>query len=295
MLRSSALFAAAGLAALGCATEARAPAKVVLPEPEARERPGPTDARAPDLETARDSREQRMLEGDRAFAARGDGKQPIEAAIAAWESAERLGPGADVEVRLARAEHFLAQIARRGEREAHYGRGADHALAAMRALGVEGAEGCADRAGAEAAAALYWRAENLEGRAREAGLVAGARDRRLALCLCRRAAQVAPDYFHAGPLRLLGKLLAATPILAGGSLEQSRRAFEQAIEKSPSFAPTRVEFARTWAVKAQDRKLFERSLDAAMAQSKDPPEVGPENALARERARALKLRMAELF
>jgi hypothetical protein len=206
-----------------------------------------------------------------------------------------ISAGADAENRMARAEHFLGQTAGRSAREPHFSRGAEHALSALRWLGVEDAQGCAPAASAAAGAALYWRAENLEGRAREAGLVAGARDRRLALCLARRAAQVAPDYFYAGPLRLLGKLLAATPVLAGGSLEQSRKAFERAIEKNPAFAPTRVEFAQTWAVKAQDRKLFEAALDAAMAQTIDPPEAGPENALARERARALKLRVAELF
>ncbi len=236
-----------------------------------------------------------VQEGDRAFANRGSGPQAVEAAIESWQSAAGLAADPEVELRLARAEHYLAQVAGREHREAHFARGAEHALWAMRALGLDDAEGCAARANAPAAPALYWRAENLEVRAREAGLVAGARDRRLALCLSRRAAQVAPDYFHAGPLRLLGKLLATTPVLAGGSLEQSRKAFEQAIEKSPAFAPTRVEFAQTWAVKAQDRKLFETTLDAAMAQTVDLPEVGPENALARQRARALKLRAAELF
>ncbi len=240
-------------------------------------------------------REELLREGDRSFEGRAGNPGAVEAALQAWSGAASLSGGADVESRMARAEHFLGQTTGRAAHEPHFSRGAEHALSALRWLGVEDAQGCAVAARAEAGAALYWRAENLEGSAREAGLVAGARDRRLALCLARRAAQIAPDYFHAGPLRLLGKLLATTPVLDGGSLEESRKAFERAIEKSPAFAPTRVEFAQTWAVKSQDRKLFEAALDAAMAQTIDPPEVGPENAMARERARALKLRVGELF
>lgn len=286
----------ASLAALGCAAVSRAP-ETASQAPASQEPAAPERAAAParEGEAAVERRGRMVREGDLAFAGRGAGREAVEAAVEAWRSAASLAADPEVDIRLARAEHYLAQIAGRGARQAHFARGAEHALSAMRALGVDDAEGCAARAGPAAAPALYWRAENLEGIAREAGLVAGARDRRLALCLSRRAAQIAPDYFYAGPLRLLGKLLAATPVLAGGSLEQSRKAFEQAIEKSPAFAPTRVDFAQTWAVKAQDRRLFDMALDAAMAQTADPPEVGPENALARQRARALKLRAAELF
>jgi hypothetical protein len=83
-----------------------------------------------------------------------------------------------------------------------------------------------------------------------------------------RVAQLAPDLDEAGPERELGKLYAALPAYAGGDLRKARSYFEAAVARAPDSARTRIAFARSVAVKAQDRSLFEAQLNAA-AESQD--------------------------
>jgi hypothetical protein len=101
-----------------------------------------------------------------------------------------------------------------------------------------------------------------------------------------RVGQLAPDLDEAGSERELGKLYAALPAYAGGDLHQARAHFEAALARVPSSARTRIIFARTVGVKAQDRALFEAQLQAASGAG--------ESALASE-ARELLAREDELF
>ena len=78
-----------------------------------------------------------------------------------------------------------------------------------------------------------------------------------------RVAQLAPDLDEAGAERELGKLFAALPAYAGGDLPQARSHFEAALARAPDAARTRIAFARSVAVKAQDRSLFQAQLQAA--------------------------------
>jgi hypothetical protein len=88
-----------------------------------------------------------------------------------------------------------------------------------------------------------------------------------------RVAQVAPDLDEAGAERELGKLFAALPAYAGGDLQQARSHFEAAVARAPDSARTRIAFARSVAVKAQDRALFLSQLQAA-ASSPDAAGAG---------------------
>jgi hypothetical protein len=101
-----------------------------------------------------------------------------------------------------------------------------------------------------------------------------------------RVAQLAPDLDEAGAERELGKLYAALPAYAGGDLRAARAHFEAALLRVPSSARTRIVFARTVGVKAQDRALFESQLQAAAA-AKNPDLAGE--------ARELLAREDELF
>ena len=101
-----------------------------------------------------------------------------------------------------------------------------------------------------------------------------------------RVAQLAPDLDEAGAERELGKLFAALPAYAGGDLQEARRHFEAAVARAPDSARTRLAFARSVAVKAQDRSLFEAQLQAA---SSAPDESGAAE------ARDLLTRENELF
>ena len=101
-----------------------------------------------------------------------------------------------------------------------------------------------------------------------------------------RVAQLTPDLDDAGAERELGKLFAALPAYAGGDLHKARSHFEAAVARAPDSARTRIAFARSVAVKAQDRSLFEAQLEAASS--------SPDSAGAAE-ARDLLARETDLF
>ena len=82
-----------------------------------------------------------------------------------------------------------------------------------------------------------------------------------------RVVHLAPDLDEAGAERELGKLYSALPAYAGGDLREARAHFEAALMRVPSSARTRIVFARTVGVKAQDRALFEAQLQTASGTS----------------------------
>ncbi len=115
-------------------------------------------------------------------------------------------------------------------------------------------------AGAEA---LYLEAVCSAGWARTQGFTQLV-ERRLELIEeLRRALQLAPALDSAGPDRELGALFCALPSYAGGDLTLARHHFEAATARAPDAAANHLEFARTVAVKAQDRELFETQLKLA--------------------------------
>ncbi len=80
----------------------------------------------------------------------------------------------------------------------------------------------------------------------------------------KRVVQLAPDLDGAGADRELGALLAALPPYAGGDLDEARKRLEAAVQRAPDDARNRLQLARTVAVKAQDRELFEKQLQAVV-------------------------------
>ena len=112
-------------------------------------------------------------------------------------------------------------------------------------------------------------------------------ERRAALTAAlQRVAQLAPGLDGAGADRELGTLQAALPAYAGGDLEEARRHLEAAVARAPKDARNRLALARTVAVKAQDRALFEEQL-AQVKKGDDPA--------AAEEAAALLSREDDLF
>jgi hypothetical protein len=231
---------------------------------------------------------------ERAFAHRSEPAQ-LAAAIDSWKQAAALEDSAAVRVALARAEHFGAQLASGEARREGFARAIAQARQALALDGV--AAGACTDAPRKAAPALYWLAESLDQLSRELGLVKSLAERAEALCLARRVAELDEGYFHAAPLRLLGRVLAQAPALMGGDAEASRKAFERAEQLAPGVVANKVDFAGSLAVKLQDAKGFAQALEAALAQPRNATddELGPENRIARERARALKARAKALF
>lgn len=86
-----------------------------------------------------------------------------------------------------------------------------------------------------------------------------------------RVIALAPDLDGAGAERELGTLLAALPAYAGGDLGEARKHLDAAVARAPQDARNRIALARTVAVKAQDRALFEDQL--AQAKKSDDPQA----------------------
>jgi hypothetical protein len=80
-----------------------------------------------------------------------------------------------------------------------------------------------------------------------------------------RLARLAPDLDGAGAERELGALLAQLPSLGGGDLAEARRHLGAAAARAPQDPRNHLVLARTVAVKAQDRALFESELHKAAA------------------------------
>lgn len=245
-----------------------------------------------------------LSEGDAAWARRGEPAELL-AALTAWRRAAAARPGDPaIELRLARGEGFRALAAQVPAETlaAHEAssRAAERALAAL-SPGFAAAL-AAGRSMAEAAALvegpgaepLYWLAAGRLGVAQGTGPSAVLAVKDHALPLLARAAALDERLEAGGPLRALGAWSAMLPVAAGGGVEAARARFARAAELFPDEPWRRVEEARTLAVLLQDWAAFERLLEEVLAASPDL-ERGPEQALARRRAREWLDKRARLF
>lgn len=91
----------------------------------------------------------------------------------------------------------------------------------------------------------------------------------LAEACLKRVLEVEPDYYYGAPYVLMGAILAARPKMLGGNAPEAKLYFEKAIVLSDGkFLLTQYYFARYYAVRVQDKKLF---LTLAKAVAKAEP------------------------
>jgi tetratricopeptide (TPR) repeat protein len=263
------------------------------------------------------SLEQRSLhdqlrdQGHAAWLQRED-EQQLRAAIDLWTRALEADPS-DWELwhRLSRAQYFLADghlqfdPARDAETTATYQVAITSAERSLQVLSPEFAERM--RAGERfeqalavldqrAVPALYWRAAALGRWARRDGFATVLSYKDEIRAIMTRCLELDRDYFYGGPDRYFGAFFAVAPTYAGGDLNRSRQHFEYAISRYPGYFGTHVLFAVEYAVKAQDRALFERELRFVI--DGDPnglPDVRPENLAEQRKARDALARIDELF
>ncbi len=295
-------FAVAAAFILGCGSSREAVWETT-PEPTGGE---------PQSEEQVSRRQQLIDEGTAAWQNRGDEAQVV-AAIGKWEQAAEMDPS-DHEhwVRLSRAYYFLADghmsfdEARQEEMIATYEKGIQAGERALVALSPDFAQRM--RAGtrieeavavldAQAVPALYWRSSNMGkwGLAKGFATVLAYKDEIRAIMA--RCLELDATYFYHAPHRYFGAFYARVPAFAGGDLERSREHFETALEAAPGYLGTRSLMAEFYAVKSQNRQLFEEQLNAVLEAdlSQLPEEVRPENELEQRRAQALMAKANELF
>jgi tetratricopeptide (TPR) repeat protein len=88
-------------------------------------------------------------------------------------------------------------------------------------------------------------------------------------CL-ERILEIDPAHFYGAPYVLMGTILAARPGLAGGDAEKARMYFEKAIELSQGrFYFAQYHYAKYYAVRVQNKKLFLRLIQEVMGSQPD--------------------------
>ena len=110
-------------------------------------------------------------------------------------------------------------------------------------------------------------------------------------------ARVDSSYYFAGADIFLGTLDGSRPKMFGGDAERSREHFERALRiNGGRFLMTYVYYARSCAVQMQNQELFEGLLSKVDAASLDIlPEFRLANAVAKQKAQALRAKESDLF
>jgi tetratricopeptide (TPR) repeat protein len=106
-----------------------------------------------------------------------------------------------------------------------------------------------------------------------------------------------PGYYYGGAYLVLGSIEATKPPMLGGKPEKAREYFEKALASSKGkFLMANVYYAKTYAVQVQDQDLFLSLLNKVEEASPDLlPEARLPNAVAKKKARALSLKVNDLF
>jgi hypothetical protein len=253
-----------------------------------------------------DPYEAALADGDKAFADRG-GPARLSIALSAYGRALLERPrDPTAEVRMARAQAYLA-LSEPDPGRAHQAwlASARAAEVALRQLSPPFAEAI-DRGDDPAAAAagvpvagaepLYLLAQGTMRAAQGTGYASVMAVKDASLAMASRAAELDERVDAAGPHRALGAWRAGLPVAAGGGAAASRAHFEKARALAPEDLLARVAEAETLAVLLQDGARFDALLAEVEAYDlAGAPERAPENRLAKRAAAELVRRRGELF
>jgi len=252
-----------------------------------------------------------MAEAEAAWAQRGDQAQ-AKAAVDAWTKAGEIDPkNVEALTELTHAIYFYSDCHLRFDednpdayKDMHEvgTRAAERALSAMSpafaekmASGerIEDAIGVLNRS---AVPALYWRSSNLGRWATLesfATLLSYKDEIReiMEFCLANN-----PDYFYSGPNRYFGIFYSKAPGFAGGDMKKSVAFFNTAIDAYPNYYGTRILMAEEWAIKEDNRPLFEELVNYVL--NGDPnviPEIVPESLCEQRKAKKLMAEIDDTF
>jgi predicted anti-sigma-YlaC factor YlaD len=104
------------------------------------------------------------------------------------------------------------------------------------------------------------------------------------VAMLKHVRELDPTFYHAGAAAVLGTVYASQGKAIGGNPELAKQYFDEAIAKTGGkYLLTRVLLARFYAVVAQDRALFEKTLNEVIA---TPADISPPDRLSNELAKA---------
>lgn len=254
---------------------------------------------------------QAMEAGNQAWAGR-DESASVDQAIASYSAVTEADPGNyDAWVALSRAQYFKADCHLRfedGQDEAFLSTleaGTQAAERGLMAVSDEFAERMRNGTRIEEAVsvleasavpALYWRSSNLGKWASADGFATLLSYKDEIRAVMQRCLELDAPYYYYGPDRYFGVFYGRAPSFAGGDLERSREHFEASLAQQPNYFATHVLMAQDFAVKSQDRALFEEQLNWVLENDPESlPEVAPENRCEQRKARLLLATADEVF
>jgi len=271
-----------------------------------------TTSESTQLDEATQAEVARLLAAaDAAWANRGDQAQ-AKAAVDAWSKATDLDPqNAAALTELSHAIYFYADCYLRQDEEnpdLYKGtheegtRAAERALSAMspafaeKMAAGELIEDAVTVLNASAVPALYWRSSNLGRWATLesfATLLSYKDEIRAIMEFCLDSD---PLYWYQAPDRYFGIFYAKAPGFAGGDMKKSAAHFNISIDAQPNYYGTRILMAEEWAIKEDNRPLYEELINYVLAG--DPnviPAIKPENECEQRKAQKLKDDADEYF
>ena len=260
---------------------------------------------------AGESKDALIAQGDESWKKR-DERASLETAIGAWENAVKLQPNdAATLTKLSHAYYFLADAhlrkggAKSEEYLSTFEKGVaigERALAAanpkFKELMVAGGkvEDGIKEVGQEGVEPMYWYAASLGKWARAKGFATTLGNKERIKSVMGRVLELDPNFFHGAADRYFGAFYAVAPGFAGGSMEKSKEHFEKSLALAPNYAGTKVLMADVYAVKKQDRALFDKLLDEVLSMPADAlPGLEPETKIEKEKAAELKTEAADKF
>jgi hypothetical protein len=149
---------------------------------------------------------------------------------------------------------------------------------------------------ASAVPALYWRSSNLGRWAildSFATLLSHKDEIRAVMEFCL---DEAPLYWYQAPDRYFGVFYAKAPGFAGGDMRKSAAHFNISIDAQPNYFGTRILMAEEWAIKEDNRPLFEELVNYVL--NGDPnslPDIVPENLCEQRKAKKLMAEIDDTF
>jgi TRAP transporter T-component len=256
--------------------------------------------------------------GQAAWEARGQGKEKVLEAIAAWEQALGCTAGTtapelrcknppitkeniEVLAMMTRAYYHYADGYLRGDEKGYLeymNRAVWWGERALIAASPEFGEKMRNKGkyhevigvvGIEGLPAMYWYASALGKWARASGfsVLVGQKDNIKATM--DHALELDENFYHGGPHRYFGSFYAIAPGFAGGDPVKSQEHYDKSLVIAPYFIGTKVLMAENLATKLDDEEMFDRLLAEVLAAdlSTVPPEVLPELTIEQEKAREL--------
>lgn len=234
--------------------------------------------------------------------------EKLDECIQVGEAILSRGPHRQASVLLARAYYFKGEgTTDKDKRLEYYDKGVKAGEAALNTIPAyregmaakEKEENIIKKLGKEDMDALYWTAANLARFAKFASFSKKLAVKSRVRYLWDRVMEVDPDYNYGGVYRFFGGYYALVPSITGEQdPAKSREMFEKGIQSAPQYLETKVLYAEAYCThgKVKDRELFRKLLKEVLeAEVSAYDEIGPENEIAKAKAKDLLAREAELF